>query len=71
MKPSIGRIVHFAFGTSEEEKFWVPAVVTRVHNATCVNLRAFGDDSCNSTWHTSVCQGEDVGSWRWPPRVGE
>jgi hypothetical protein len=52
--------------TSDE----LPAIITRVHSDTCVNLEVFGGAASNKL-PTSVClEGTNhVGSsWRWPPR---
>lgn len=67
MKPSIGRIVHYATADGHV----LPAIVTEVHNDTCVNLRVFTDSSENP-WHLTSVLFDGHGAaecWRWPPRV--
>jgi hypothetical protein len=52
-KPTVGRIVHFVepVGDFQEHK---AAIITRVHNDTCVNLTVF---KCNGALEgkSSVC----------------
>ncbi len=71
MKPTVGRIVHYqAFGTpgGEHPSVARAAVVTQVHNETCVDLCVmnhtglFFNTSCN---YSEEAKG---GTWRWPPR---
>ena len=67
--PSVGLIVLFSDGSGRE----VPAILTKVHNATCVDvdLQPFPVNLYPSE-RTSVCEGEPGepgSSWRWPPRV--
>jgi hypothetical protein len=64
MKPTVGRIVHFMEGGQP-----LPALITKVHNDTCVNLRVFYDSNRNGAWKSSVTQGTGEASWAWPPIV--
>lgn len=63
---SIGRIVHFVRGPQHH----APAIVTRVHNATCCNLTVFTDTDGEQR-QESVCQGiaSTPGTWHWPEPV--
>ena len=61
MKPTVGRIVHFMDGGQP-----LPAIITKVHNDTCVNLRVFYDTNRNGAWKSSVMQGTGDSSWAWP-----
>ena len=63
MRPSIGRIVHYKLDDGK----LVPAIITKVWNEVCVNLRVFMD-SKEIDHTTSVMEGEDVGQWVWPER---
>ena len=64
-KPSIGRIVIFNAGEESE----APAIITKVHNDTCVNLTVFGSNVA-PTMNSSVVFGNKGGySWSWPTRV--
>lgn len=65
MKPTIGRIVHYKTRDSLGYEQTLPAIVLVVHSDTCVNLQVFGINAVE----TSVCMGDDVGSWSWPPRA--
>ena len=72
MKPSVGRIVHYHPGPTGSEP--EAAIVTRVHNDTCVNLVVFGEPTKEGgpdgiARLTSVVFGEGEGCWSWPPRV--
>ena len=61
-KPTIGRIVHYKV----DDGGIAPAIITRVHNDDCVNLRIFLDGRpCES--RTSVVRGDGRGQWDWPP----
>ena len=66
MKPTIGRIVHF-YGDEDEP---IAAVVVRVWDEECVNLRLL-EDGPDTPWMTSVPYHEDKRefSWSWPPLV--
>lgn len=72
MKPSVGRIVHFAPANPEsnptEQDQPNAAIVTYVHNDTCVNLYVINKWGTGSGY-TSVVQGTSPGTWSWPPRV--
>lgn len=68
MKPSVGRIVHYK--STDESAHWNhadthPAIITRVHSDTCVNLTVFPDAN-ESVTRTSCVLGQQ---WEWPPRV--
>lgn len=77
-KPTVGRIVRYRVSPDEHERAtgyepggdsiieW-PAIVTAVHNDTCVNLRVFSDGP-KDLHLTSKTLGEEVGEWHWPPR---
>lgn len=62
MAPTIGRIVLYKASESAIR----PAIITDVHNDTCVNLQVFQPGHDN--WRTSVSQGDGVGQWEWPVR---
>ena len=75
VSPSIGRIVHFTPSEACAEKHGpdpVPAMITRVHSPSCVNLKVFWDDD-EIERVTSVALDESDEpqpySWRWPERV--
>jgi hypothetical protein len=75
MKPTVGRIVNFTlpdYPVGARNAGEVRgAVITRVWNNTCVNLRVFTDgsnDEGQSEYHTSVVQGDVMGKWNWPVR---
>jgi len=66
IKPTIGRVVLFNDGVSDQR---VPALITYVHNDSCINIGGF-DQNGNAFGRTSVvlCQGESeciVGSAEW------
>ena len=61
MKPTIGRIVHFT-----EDGQPLPAIITKVHSDTCVNLQVFYDSNRIGAWRSSVTQGTGERSWAWP-----
>lgn len=70
MKPTLGRIVHYVTANGESRA----AVITRVHNETCVNLHVFLDGDVDlHARQTSVVQTDETtrqpGCWLWPPRV--
>jgi len=74
MKPSIGRIVIFHLGDGDDGinngSREVAAIVTRVWNDICVNLRLFYDgEGCPTEWKTSAELGTQPGQWSWPERV--
>lgn len=65
-KPTVGRIVEFyAFENSEGNNGVGvrPAIITNVHNDTCVGLRVFNG---GLDIETRVIQGSDIGNWNWP-----
>jgi hypothetical protein len=51
MKASIGRLVHYRVGGTDETPELRPALVVRVWSDTCVNLRVFPDGSNDSPAH--------------------
>lgn len=73
MTPSVGRIVHFfvrdySFGQDGVLRGY-PAIITKVHNDTLVDLVPFGGEF-NGVEQTSVSFGDgEVRTWVWPPRV--
>jgi hypothetical protein len=62
VNPSIGRIVHY-----HHMEGTFPAIITKVHNATCVDLQVFGPEG---GLLNSVCEGGPnlQHTWSWPPR---
>jgi hypothetical protein len=71
MIPSIGRIVHYAGNPGEP---WVPAIITKVHSESCVNVRIFPDNDGDVLFAASVMRDDYNGNfqgprWRWPPRT--
>ena len=64
--PTVGRIVLYC----EVDGIESAAIIVRVYNATCVNLRTF-PDSNESHFQTRnlVVEGVSPGCWKWPPRV--
>lgn len=74
LTPSIGRTVHFIPSEACAEKHGpsvAAAIITCVHNPTCVNLKVFWDDDeiehITSVPHDDS-QAPKAFSWRWPPR---
>lgn len=70
MQPTVGRIVHyFSYGTPGGEYQSEPraAIITQVHNATCVDLCVL--NPTGMFFNQNVVQGQDRGKWDWPPRV--
>lgn len=65
MKPTIGRIVLYKAGDGND----LPAIVVKVWNDTCVNLKVFTNDAEQALFVTSVTEGDQRGSWRWPTVV--
>lgn len=77
MTPTIGRIVHYNVAAtdrylrgSESDKV-LPAVIVRVHDSTCVNLRVEPDREGYTVWRERVMLGTGPGQWCWPVRVEE
>lgn len=73
MDPSIGRVVHYqAHGSPNGQHKSEPraAIITRVHNATCVDLCVLNPTGL--FFNSSCVEGspEAPGTWYWPPRVG-
>jgi hypothetical protein len=70
MQPTVGRTVHyFSYGTPGGEYKSEPraAIITQVHNATCVDLCVL--NPTGMFFNQSVVQGQDGGKWDWPQRV--
>ncbi|MRN51980.1 hypothetical protein [Paenibacillus monticola] len=68
--PSVGRIVHYqSYGTPGGEYKSEPraAIITQVHNATCVDLCVL--NPTGMFFNLNVVQGQEGGKWDWPPRV--
>lgn len=65
-KPSLGRIVRYGVQTVAGALEVRPAIITRVHNDTCVDLEVFGVH--DNRLPTSVVQGDGERQWNWPPR---
>lgn len=63
--PTVGRIVLFRF----DETNTFPAIITRVHDDSLVNLMVFKDFICEAM--TSRYHGENVGQWDWMPYTKE
>lgn len=79
-KPSIGRIVLVPMDPARNNGASVaPAIITRVHSDTTINVRVLADAHGNVThdWRTSLTYVSEVESlgdgnacqWTWPPRV--
>lgn len=69
-KPSIGRIVHYkAHGSPNGQHLSEPraAMVTKVHNDTCVDLCVFNPSGL--FFNQSCIFGEGPGQWSWPTRI--
>lgn len=75
MTPTIGRLVHYR--PSHEGAEVRPAIIVKVHNATCVNLHVFGgliagQDGVveeQGAFPTSVVESPTAPrSWFWPPQ---
>lgn len=77
MSPTIGRIVHYKLtnndikdlgnGCAYTEGDIAPAIVTRVWDDKCVNLKVLADFPEN-IWMTSVPKGDELGQWQWPQK---
>lgn len=68
MIPTVGRIVYYkSYGTPNGEYASVDraAIVTNVHNATCVDLCVL--NPTGMFFNTSVVQGSEGGKWDWMP----
>ncbi len=59
--PTVGRIVLFRY----DETNTFPAIITRVHDESLINLMVFKDFVCEAM--TSRHQGEYAGQWDWMP----
>ena len=69
--PTVGRVVYFKLSADEAKVFnngaeIAPAIITRVWNETCVNLKVLCDGSYD-LWKTSVSKGESQYNWDWMP----
>jgi hypothetical protein len=77
MTPTIGRIVLVPMDPATNNGAdTAPAVITRVWNDACINVRVLADGP-DTPWLTSVAyvetlaeRGENNHVWSWPPRVG-
>lgn len=81
MKPSIGRIVHYRLPDGRSAGDLRPAIVVTVwpedgtpHGGS-LQLQVFTDGTNDGpsyasgiAWKTSVVEGTDLGTWRWPER---
>jgi hypothetical protein len=68
MKPTVGRIVYYkSFGTpgGEYQSEDRAAIITKVHNDTCIDLCVFNPTGL--FFNTSVVQGSNGGQWGWMP----
>lgn len=68
MTPTVGRIVYYkSFGTPGGEFPSVDraAIVTQVHNATCIDLCVL--NPTGMYFSQNVFQGPDPGQWDWMP----
>jgi hypothetical protein len=68
MTPTVGRIVYYkSYGTpgGEYQSEDRAAIVTRVHNTTCVDLAVF--NPTGMFFNTNVVQGQSGGQWDWMP----
>lgn len=68
MNPTVGRLVYYkSYGTPNGE--FKPedraAVITAVHNATCVDLCVFNPTGL--FFNQNVVQGSEGGKWDWMP----
>lgn len=79
MIPSIGRIVHFRIGGTDEDPVLRPALIVRVWSGDTVNVQVFLDGSNDRglladeversgsvVWCESVTRGDGIGQYRWP-----
>jgi len=73
MKPTIGRIVIYKYHDAEKPTVFAgnecAAIIVRVLNDTCVNLRLIEDSAAMPPLKTSVVLGTQPTTWRWPERV--
>lgn len=68
MNPTVGRIVYYkSYGTPGGEYPSVDraAIITQVHNATCVDLCVF--NPTGQFFNQGVTQGPNPGQWDWMP----
>lgn len=68
MYPTTGRLVYYkSYGTPGGEFPSVDraAIITQVHNATCVDLCVI--NPAGFFFNTSVVQGDNPGQWDWMP----
>ncbi len=74
LSPSIGRTVIYQAHEHERSNSALehPAIITSVHNDTCVNLKVLPDCGAIFDATSAVLDGSDdprPGTWRWPERV--
>lgn len=73
MIPTVGRIVYYMkYGTpgGEFKSEVSAAIITKVHNATCVDLCVI--NPTGFFFNQSVVQGDQGGQWNWMPyQVGQ
>lgn len=81
-KLSHGRIVEFCLDAGPNKGQYRPAMVTRVWNDSCAQLKIHvdyfndsgglphGSDPLGAGWNrSSALMGEGPGTWRWPARA--
>ena len=74
MTPTIGRTVLYRVAPGDRYlrgSDVLPAVIVRVHDSACVNLRVEPDRPGYSVWKERVVFGAGPGQWSWPVRVEE
>jgi len=72
MKPSVGRIIHFAPPqecTGPESLTLYPAIITQVNEGGTVELVTFGPNSVYFQHSISFSEELKPGTWSWPPKV--
>lgn len=71
--PTVGRIVHYWLpaDSAGSRLNCVAAVITRVWNSECVNLKVIPDSNGPGAWLTSIVRSGTPmrGCWSWPERV--
>lgn len=75
-RPGVGRIVHVAVRTQNDQTVPRPGIITHVWSDQCVNATVFYEATdeeyvpCTGPVPvTSMMHGSGVGEWSWPPRV--
>lgn len=82
--PTVGRIVHYRIGGTDEAPEFRPAIIVRVWSEVGVNLQVLLDGTNDRVgrlpgevarvpdvgivWCTSIMRGLGVGQWCWPAR---